>query len=151
MGQCINKAKALCKFFSIQTQEQEKPFSPITENVTRADPSSTSVGRVRENSSEMVLSEEGKNPDIYPMEEAIHTSETSKETQVKHNVTSSHRSQDLQTHASIQEILPGKRLTRKNYSGCSPRQGGATSACSLINSLPPLGICSNPVPSILVL
>lgn len=64
----LSKAKALCIFFffSLQTQEQRKPFSPITENVTRADPSSTSAGRVRENSSEMVLSEEGRTQTFIP-------------------------------------------------------------------------------------
>lgn len=46
--------------FPTGTQELVKPFSPMTEKVARPDPSSVSAGRVRENSSETVLSEEGK-------------------------------------------------------------------------------------------
>lgn len=60
MGQCIIKGKALCKLFPLWTQGQGKPFLPITEKVAQSDPSSTSAGSIRENSSETVLSEEGR-------------------------------------------------------------------------------------------
>lgn len=66
LGRCIIKAKALCKLFPPGTQEQGKPLSPITEKVARPDPSSTSAGRVRENSSETVLSEEGRTQKFIP-------------------------------------------------------------------------------------
>lgn len=46
--------------FPTRAQEQGKPLSAITEKVARPDPSSVSAGRVRENSSETVLSKEGK-------------------------------------------------------------------------------------------
>lgn len=67
MGRCIIKGKALCKLFPLGTQEQGKPFSPITEKVARPDPSSTSAGSVRENSSEAVLSEEGRTQKFVPL------------------------------------------------------------------------------------
>lgn len=55
-----------CANSSHGTQEQGKPFSPITEKVARPDPSSTSAGSVRENSSETVLSEEGRTQKFIP-------------------------------------------------------------------------------------
>lgn len=56
----LGTGQSTVQSFPTRAQEQGKPLSPITEKVARPDPSSVSAGRVRENSSETVLSKEGK-------------------------------------------------------------------------------------------
>lgn len=78
--------------FPTRTQEQGKPLSPITEKVARPDPSSVSAGRVRENSSETVLSNEGKSQK-FTQWKIYHTQlRQPKEAYMRMSVKLSHRS-----------------------------------------------------------